>query len=63
METLGLFAAAGVRVVPVEDLGEPATWLPTKRILLIDTALTTEQRHQVACVFLPAVLSTPPGSR
>lgn len=62
METLALFAAAGVRVVPVEDLGEPATWVSSHRILLIDTHLTTEQRHQVACAFLPAVLSTPLSS-
>ena len=59
METLGLFAAAGVRVVPVEDLGEPATWVESHRILLVDMDLTTEQRHQIACVFLPAALGLP----
>ncbi|HWJ65374.1 MAG TPA: hypothetical protein VNT31_01735 [Nocardioides sp.] len=54
---LDLFRAAGVRVVPIEDLGEPAVWVASHRVLMIDTALTTEQRHQVACVFLPAVMA------
>ena len=58
METLGLFAAAGVRVVPVEDLEEAAVWVSSHRILLIATDLTTEERHDLACAYLPIALQT-----
>lgn len=60
METLGLFAAAGVRVVPVEDFDLKAAWVPQARVLLIAADLTTQERHDVACSYLPRVLQPQP---
>lgn len=57
METLGLFAAAGVRVVPIEDFEPGAMWVPEAGVLLIDTNLTSDERAHVARVYLPAVLA------
>ena len=59
---MDLFAAAGVRVVPVEQLGELAAWVSTHRVLLIDAGITPDQLHQVACLLLPRALQTPPPS-
>lgn len=56
METLGLFAAAGVKVVPVEDFDYKAAWVPQARVLLIAADLTTQERRDVACSYLPRVL-------
>jgi hypothetical protein len=58
METLGLFAAAGVRVVPIEDFAPGAMWVPEAEILLIDTRLTSEERAHVARAYLPVVLAS-----
>ena len=56
METLGLFAAADVRVVPFEDLAEGAVWVAKHRILLVDMNLTSEERAWIAQLYLPAAL-------
>lgn len=57
METLGLFAAAGVRVVPIEDFEPKVAWFASQRLLLIDANLTTEERRRVARHYLPAALA------
>lgn len=59
METLGLFAAAGVRVVPIENLYEGAVWVPKHRILMVEMNLTTEEWAWVTRLYLPAALTTP----
>ncbi|UUW88348.1 hypothetical protein [Pimelobacter simplex] len=57
MEGMGLFAAAGIRIVPVEDFAPGAVLVSEFKILLVDTDLTTEERHRVACEFLPAAIA------
>lgn len=57
VETLGLFAAAGVRIVPIEDFEPRVAWFASQRLLLIDAHLTTEERRRVARHYLPVVLA------
>ena len=51
-----LFAAAGVRVVPVEDFEHRVAWVQDLGLLIIDSRLGPEERHLVAQDYLPAVL-------
>ncbi|MFW6869212.1 hypothetical protein ACOACQ_17625 [Nocardioides sp. CPCC 206347] len=57
-DELDLLRAAGVRVVPMEDLEEAAIWISSHRILLIAADLTSEERHDLACAYLPTALET-----
>lgn len=52
-----LYRAAGVRVVPIEDFETPAVWVASHQVLLIDAALTAEERRDVALVYLPALIA------
>lgn len=53
---LDLFRAAGVRVVPIEDLEEAAVWVSSHRILMVAANLTSEQREDLVTEFLPTAL-------
>lgn len=53
---MDLFRAAGVRVVPVEDLKEAAVWVSSHRILMVAADLTSEQREDLVTEFLPTAL-------
>jgi hypothetical protein len=57
MELMNLFAAAGVRVVPVEDFDYQAAMVPDLGILLIAADLTSEEREQIVCEYLPEAFS------
>lgn len=45
----GLLEALGVRVREVDDLAEEAVWLASHRLLIVDRALSPDQRGAVAC--------------
>lgn len=55
-----LFAAAGVRVVPIENFPHKVAWIEDLDLLVIDAHLTSEERERVVCHYLPAVLSSSP---
>lgn len=62
MSEFELLAILGVRVIEVEDLGRDAHYLPDSRLLLIDSALTPEQRENVSCHALSRAFDLPRAS-
>lgn len=51
-----LFAAAGVRVILIEDFSHQAALINDLDLLLVADDLTSEELEQVVCDYLPTVL-------
>lgn len=56
MEMFATLMMLGVRVREVCALAEGSLWLPSERLLLVDSELTTHERVRVNAHFLPEVL-------
>lgn len=56
MEGLELFAAAGVRVISVDNFEHVVAWVRDLDLLIIDADLSPQDRQQVTRHYLPAIL-------
>ena len=54
-DDVSLLALAGIRAIRVEQLGEPAIYMPAHRIALLDEGLTGQDRVHVVASILSQV--------